>query len=105
MKLLVDACKYRPVVIRVRVRVQLNSDKKYNSDEVRKTLILGLLVLVVEKLVHTHTHMVLRESLDDSLRHRLPWDIDLVIHESVDEHEEELEDSGLIVVTHAYLIC
>jgi hypothetical protein len=32
---------------------------------------------------------VLRESLDDTLRHLLPWDIELVIDESVDEQEEE----------------
>ena len=46
---------------------------------------------LVEKLVHEHTNLVLRESLDDSLRHLLPWDIDLVIDESVDEDEEEPE--------------
>jgi hypothetical protein len=34
---------------------------------------------------------VLRESLDDTLRHLLPWDIELVIDESVDEQEEEPE--------------
>ena len=33
----------------------------------------------------------LRESLDDALRHLLPWDIELVIDESVDEPEEEPE--------------
>ena len=47
--------------------------------------------VLVEKLVHTHTNLVLRESLDDTLRHLLPWDIDLVIDEPVDEHEEEPE--------------
>ncbi len=31
---------------------------------------------LVEKLVRTHTNLVLRESLDDTLRHLLPWDID-----------------------------
>jgi hypothetical protein len=40
---------------------------------------------LVEKLVHTHTNLVLRESLDDRLRDLLPWDIELVIDESVDE--------------------
>ncbi len=44
---------------------------------------------LVEKLVHTHTNLVLRESLDDTLCHLLPWDIELVIDETVDEHEEE----------------
>ena len=46
---------------------------------------------LVEKLVHTHTNLVLRESLDDVLRHLLPWDIEFVIDESVDEQEEEPE--------------
>jgi hypothetical protein len=46
---------------------------------------------LVEKLVRVHTNLVLRESLDDSLRDLLPWDIDLVIDEPVDEKEEELE--------------
>jgi hypothetical protein len=34
---------------------------------------------IVEKLVHTHTNLVLRESLDDELRDLLPWDIEFVI--------------------------
>jgi hypothetical protein len=34
---------------------------------------------------------VLRESLDDTLHHLLPWDIELVIDEPVDEPEEEPE--------------
>jgi hypothetical protein len=46
---------------------------------------------LVEKLVRAHTNLVLRESLDDTLRDLLPWDIDLVIDESVDEKEEEPE--------------
>ena len=46
---------------------------------------------LVEKLVHTHTNLVLRESLDDVLRDLLPWDIELVIDEPVDEKEEEPE--------------
>ena len=46
---------------------------------------------LVEKLVRTHTNLVLRESLDDALRNLLPWDIELVIDEPVDEHEEEPE--------------
>jgi hypothetical protein len=36
---------------------------------------------LVEKLVHEHTNLVLKESLDDVLRHLLPWDIALVIDE------------------------
>ncbi len=44
-----------------------------------------------EELVHTHTNLVLRESLDDTLRDLLPWDIELVIDEPVDEKEEEPE--------------
>ena len=31
------------------------------------------------------TNLVLRESLDDTLHHLLPWDIEVVIDESVDE--------------------
>ena len=46
---------------------------------------------LVEKLVRSHTNLVLRESLDDTLRHLLPWDIELVIDEPVDEQEEEPE--------------
>ena len=39
----------------------------------------------------SYTNLVLRESLDDVLRNLIPWDIDLVIDESVDEKEEEPE--------------
>ncbi len=46
---------------------------------------------LVEKLVRAHTNLVLRESLDDTLRHLLPWDIELVIDEPIDEQEEEPE--------------
>jgi len=52
---------------------------------------------LVEKLVlRTHTNLVLRtlnlrESLDDTLHHLLPWDIELIIDEPVDEPEEEPE--------------
>ena len=46
---------------------------------------------LVEKLVRTHTTLVLRESLDDPLHHLLPWDIELIIDEPVDESEEEPE--------------
>jgi hypothetical protein len=45
---------------------------------------------LVEKLVHTHTNLVLRESLDNDLHHPLPWDRD-IIDEPVDESEEEPE--------------
>jgi hypothetical protein len=31
---------------------------------------------LVEKLVRTHTNLVMRESLDDALRDLLPWDIE-----------------------------
>jgi hypothetical protein len=40
---------------------------------------------LVEELVRSDTNLVLRESLDDTLRHLLPWDIELVIDETVDE--------------------
>ena len=45
----------------------------------------------MEKLVRTHTNHVLRESLDDVLDHLLPWDIELIIDEPVDQTEEEPE--------------
>ena len=45
----------------------------------------------IEKLVRAHTNLVLRESLDTALHHLLPWDIDLIIDEPVDESEEEPE--------------
>ncbi len=32
-----------------------------------------------------------RESLDDALHHLLPWDIELIIDDPVDESEEEPE--------------
>jgi hypothetical protein len=47
--------------------------------------------LVVKLLVRTHTNLLLRERLDDTLLHLLPWEIELVIDESVDEPEEEPE--------------
>ena len=47
---------------------------------------------LVEKLIRAHTNLVLMERLDDSLRHLLPWDIEIVIDEPVDEPEEEPED-------------
>jgi len=46
---------------------------------------------LVVKLVPTHTNLVLRGSLDDTLGDLLPWDIELVIDEPVDEQEEEQE--------------
>ena len=46
---------------------------------------------LVEKLVRVHTNLVLRESLDDTLHDLLPWDIELVIDEPVDEQEEDPE--------------
>ncbi len=46
---------------------------------------------LVEKLVRAHTNLVLRESLDDTLHYLLPWDIDLIIDEPVDQTEEEPE--------------
>jgi hypothetical protein len=36
-------------------------------------------------------HLVMRESLDDTLHHLLPWDIDLIIDDPVDVFEEEPE--------------
>ena len=46
---------------------------------------------LVEKLVRAHTNLVMRESLDDALHHLLPWDMELIIDEPVDQTEEEPE--------------
>ena len=46
---------------------------------------------LVEKLVRDHTNLVMRESLDDVLHHLLPWDIEFIIDEPVDQTEEEPE--------------
>ena len=45
----------------------------------------------MEKLVRTHTNLVMRESLDDVLHHLFPWDIEVIIDDPVDEPEEEPE--------------
>ncbi len=42
---------------------------------------------LVERILRAHTNLVLRESLDGSLHHLLPWDIQLVIDESEPEPE------------------
>ncbi len=42
--------------------------------------------------------------MDVTLRNLLPWDIDLVIDDPVDEQEEEPEIEVWIVVTQTYLI-
>jgi hypothetical protein len=62
---------------------------------------------LVEKLVRSHKNLVLRQSLDDTIRHLLPWDIEIVIDEPVDEHEEEPEVLSVdcSTVTHTDLIC
>jgi hypothetical protein len=65
----------------------------------------GLEQKLVEKLVHTHTNLVLRESLGDTLRDLLPWYIEFVIDEPVDEKEEEPEDKVPVWITQTYLIC
>ncbi len=57
----------------------------------RNRLDQNLIQKLVEKLVRAHTDLVLRWSLDDTLRDLLPWDIELVIDEPVDEKEEEPE--------------
>ena len=46
---------------------------------------------LVEKLIRSHTNLVMRESLDDTQRHLLPWYIELIIDDPVDEPEEETE--------------
>jgi hypothetical protein len=45
----------------------------------------------VLSVVRAYTSLVLRKSLDDALRDLLPWDIEFVIDEPVDEQEEEPE--------------
>ena len=42
---------------------------------------------LVERLLRTHTNLVMRESLDASLHHLLPLDIELVIDEPEPEPE------------------
>jgi hypothetical protein len=51
----------------------------------------------VLSVVRAHTSLVLRKSLDDALRDLLPWDIEFVIDEPVDEQEEEPEVQVRIV--------
>ena len=46
---------------------------------------------LVERLVRGHTNLVLRETLDDVLHHLLPWVIELIMDDPVDEDEEEPE--------------
>jgi hypothetical protein len=46
---------------------------------------------LVGKLVHTNTNLLLSESFEDTLYHLLPWDIELIIDDSVDESKEEPE--------------
>ncbi len=46
---------------------------------------------MVERLLHTNTNLVLRESLDVSLHHLLPWYIELVIDDPEPEHTHERE--------------
>ena len=62
---------------------------------------------LVEKIVRTHTNLVLRESLDDILRHLLPWDIpyDLVIDDPVVGTRSGTRSVSVDCVTHAYLVC
>jgi hypothetical protein len=43
---------------------------------------------LVQKIVHTHTNLVLKESLDEKLRDLLPWDRELVIDDPVEEEPE-----------------
>ena len=47
---------------------------------------------LVEKLVRVHTNLVLRESLGDVLDHLLPWDIEFIIDDPVDEPEELVQN-------------
>jgi hypothetical protein len=66
------------------------SIERWIHSQRRNRLDQNLIQKLVEKLVRTHTDLVLRESLDDTLRDLLQWDI-LVIDETVDEKEEEPE--------------
>ena len=59
---------------------------------------------LVEKLVHVHTNLVLRESLDAALHNLLPWDIELIIDEPVDQTEEEPEVLVYMIFTHTYFV-
>jgi hypothetical protein len=47
----------------------------------------------------------MRESLDDTLYHLSPWDIEFIIDEPVDKTEEEPDVSVCIIFTHTYFVC
>ena len=60
---------------------------------------------LVEKLVRTHTNLLMRESLDDVLHHLLPWDMNLIIDEPTSDPEEEPEVQECIIFTHTFFVC
>jgi hypothetical protein len=59
---------------------------------------------LVENLVRAHTTLVLRESLDDALHHLLPWDIELLIDEPVDEPARRGTRSLSVDCIYSYLL-
>ncbi len=80
----------RFLAVQAVIRAKMQCDKKTlfaDADASKNRLHQTL----VEKLVQAHTNLVLRESLDDALHHLLPWDIELIIDEPVDQTEEEPE--------------
>ena len=58
----------------------------------------------MEKLVRAQTNLVLRESLDAALHNLLPWDIELIIDEPVDQTDEEPEVEVCMIFTHTYFV-
>ena len=47
----------------------------------------------VERLVRTHTNLILEAVLQDWRPHVLPWEHEMVFDEPEEEDDEELEDS------------
>ena len=63
---------------------------------------------LVEKLVLTHTNLVLRESLDDDLHHLLPWDIIIIIIMSPlmsPKRNPKFKSALFFIFTHTYCVC
>jgi hypothetical protein len=77
------SAKRKLMSVRGCVDTPVDVDTAGNADGKRPCVVNGQTVLMRESS--------LRESLDDALRNLLPWDIDLVIDEPVDEKEEEPE--------------
>ena len=47
----------------------------------------------MERLVRTHTNLILEAVLQDWRPHVLPWEHEMVVDEPEEEDDDELEDS------------